>query len=96
LNILLKDGYLDPADVPLVTQELNNLVSPIVMSLQLLPKYFTIAQQLNTVKNSGFFHDVQQKYEGFRPNLLFQDYGPYKWPEVPGDENAATNEAPEE
>lgn len=62
VNVLLRDNFPDPADIQTCTQDLYNTIAPIVMTLQMQPKYSTIATALTTVKSAGVFNDFQQRY----------------------------------
>lgn len=62
---------------------LEATVNPLVMQIQLIPKYFSLMSQITAVKNSGFFKHFQQRYEGNRVNVIFSDYEAYRYPISP-------------
>ncbi len=96
LNIQLKDDYPDPADVPLCSAELAGTVSPLIMGLQMMPKYYTLSTQITALNNASFFLHFQQRYEGNRINKVYSDYDPYRYPASPQAEPEEEEEVVEQ
>lgn len=80
---MLKDDWPDPSDITTCANLLKNTVSPLVMGLQIHPKYANLQSQINALKNNDFFLHFQQRYEGQRVNVIYSDYEAYRLPMSP-------------